>query len=99
MSTIKLIIFLFLSLNITACMQDNKMQQTVDIKQNKDDLLANTSSAVCYSGYRSGQHPDVEMEPTIPHTRKYWKTSKYFPMVPILNLSVCMIVVKTLKWC
>tara|TARA_R110002049_G_scaffold285698_4_gene466921 strand:+ start:26616 stop:27662 length:1047 start_codon:yes stop_codon:yes gene_type:complete len=28
------------------------------LQQQPSDLLANTSRAVCYSGYRSGQHPD-----------------------------------------
>lgn len=35
----------------------NKVQQ-LEIKQGKNDLLAGLSRAVCYSGFRSGQHPD-----------------------------------------
>ena len=39
-----------------------KMNETVPkinkFKQSKDDLLAGVSNAVCYSGFRSGQHPD-----------------------------------------
>ena len=31
---------------------------TNPIKQNKKDLLAGVSQAVCYSGFRTGQHPD-----------------------------------------
>jgi exo-beta-1,3-glucanase (GH17 family) len=30
----------------------------MEIKQEKEDLLSGTSWAVCYSGFRSGQHPD-----------------------------------------
>ena len=30
----------------------------VNFKQKKDDLLAGVSRAVCYSGYRQGQHPN-----------------------------------------
>ncbi len=33
-------------------------QKRVEIKQKQSDLLAGKVSAVCYSGFRSGQHPD-----------------------------------------
>jgi exo-beta-1,3-glucanase (GH17 family) len=33
-------------------------QKIGNIKQSKDDLLSGTSKAVCYSGFREGQHPD-----------------------------------------
>ena len=33
-------------------------QKTNSIQQEKEDLLAGISSAVCYSGFRSGQQPD-----------------------------------------
>ena len=40
----------------------NMAEETVTInktlKQNKDDLLAGVHSSICYSGFRSGQHPD-----------------------------------------
>jgi exo-beta-1,3-glucanase (GH17 family) len=41
---------------------DNKMNKSIPkkqaFKQSNDDLLAGLSRAVCYSGFRSGQHPD-----------------------------------------
>ena len=39
-------------------MHENKLVDQIEIKQGKKDLLSNTTKAVCYSGYRSGQHPD-----------------------------------------
>jgi exo-beta-1,3-glucanase (GH17 family) len=52
---------------ITACAQKggknnetdhmNKLE-TNSIQQEKEDLLAGVSAAVCYSGFRTGQHPD-----------------------------------------
>ncbi len=39
-------------------MHENKLVDHIEIKQEKKDLLSNTTKAVCYSGYRSGQHPD-----------------------------------------
>jgi len=33
-------------------------QSTIAIQQQPEDLLAGVSNAVCYSGFRSGQHPD-----------------------------------------
>lgn len=35
-----------------------KTHQVNDIKQTDSDLLMGVSKAVCYSGFRSGQHPD-----------------------------------------
>ncbi len=52
---------------LTSCMNKNKKSQkdsevkkseNIEIKQTADDLLCGTSKAVCYSGFRSGQHPD-----------------------------------------
>lgn len=37
---------------------EEKDPQMIAIKQNKDNLLNDVSKAVCYSGFRSGQHPD-----------------------------------------
>jgi len=34
------------------------VSQTPSLQQQKEDLLAGVSSAVCYSGFRTGQHPD-----------------------------------------
>lgn len=36
----------------------NKSPQESVIQQSKSDLLAGTYKAVCYSGFRAGQHPD-----------------------------------------
>lgn len=35
-----------------------KRTETNSVKQQKEDLLAGVVEAVCYSGFRSGQHPD-----------------------------------------
>ena len=35
-----------------------KSSNTNSIQQEKEDLLAGVSKAVCYSGFRTGQHPD-----------------------------------------
>jgi exo-beta-1,3-glucanase (GH17 family) len=52
---------------ITACVQKSEKRiETVNmnssdihsIQQKKEDLLAGVSRAVCYSGFRTGQHPD-----------------------------------------
>lgn len=37
---------------------DMNSSDTHSIKQEKEDLLAGLAEAVCYSGFRSGQHPD-----------------------------------------
>jgi exo-beta-1,3-glucanase (GH17 family) len=42
--------------------KDNKMNKSAPekqtFKQTKEDLIAGVSRAVCYSGFRTGQHPD-----------------------------------------
>ena len=52
---------------LTSCMNKNKKSQKdsevnksekIEIKQTEKDLLNGTFKAVCYSGFRSGQHPD-----------------------------------------
>jgi exo-beta-1,3-glucanase (GH17 family) len=67
MRIFNLVILLIFSLIIFGCNQNNKQWSEQDAKQEqapndsfqtKDDLLAGLHSAVCYSGYRSGQHPD-----------------------------------------
>ncbi|MCB9259975.1 MAG: glycosyl hydrolase [Ignavibacteriales bacterium] len=43
------------------------MEKSKDLKQNKNDLLNGTFKAICYSGFREGQHPDRgdgEVNPT-----------------------------------
>jgi exo-beta-1,3-glucanase (GH17 family) len=73
MNTRKLKVLMFLAMVIvaitfiTACAQKggknnetdhmNKVE-TNSIQQEKEDLLAGVSAAVCYSGFRTGQHPD-----------------------------------------
>lgn len=37
---------------------DVKKSENIEIKQAETDLLNGSSKAVCYSGFRSGQHPD-----------------------------------------
>ena len=51
---------------IAASPQDSSLD-TVQLKQRESDLLAGVSRAVCYSGFRHGQHPDRgdgEVNPT-----------------------------------
>lgn len=63
------LILLFLSFSIMCCKkvdqshQDQTIQSETEsqmkpIKQNTEDLLNGVSKAVCYSGFRTGQHPD-----------------------------------------
>jgi len=61
------LLFLIALISMFSCNQNNKtsqdkMNESVaemeEYKQTKDDLLAEVSQAVCYSGFRSGQHPD-----------------------------------------
>lgn len=43
------------------------IEKSKDLKQNKNDLLNGTFKAICYSGFREGQHPDRgdgEVNPT-----------------------------------
>lgn len=67
MRLFNLFILLIFSLNIIGCNQNDKLrseqetkyeQASNNIAQTKDDLLAGFHGAVCYSRYRSGQHPD-----------------------------------------
>ena len=64
---LKLLLFIILSISINSCTQasdykkenENKTtSQTEFLKQNKEDLLTGITKGVCYSGFRSGQHPD-----------------------------------------
>jgi exo-beta-1,3-glucanase (GH17 family) len=66
-SKVQLFVLFVLSIGLFACRQTNKSNQEsavlVDqsnnnIMQTKSDLLTGVSKAVCYSGFRSGQHPD-----------------------------------------
>ncbi len=62
-----LMLFIAAILSLTACNQNmnsdkNSMekstQESKEVLQAKGDLLMGVSEAVCYSGFRSGQHPD-----------------------------------------
>lgn len=52
----------FILASIVACnpskTEDNTSTQINTLQQKKEDLLGGVSKAVCYSGFRSGQHPD-----------------------------------------
>lgn len=56
------IIIFFLLTGILACNSpkttDNPKTQTNHLQQVKKDLLSGVAKAVCYSGFRTGQHPD-----------------------------------------
>ena len=61
------IIFILISIFIFGC-SSSEVESTISIKktgknlgkikQEKSDLLAGVSRAICYSGFREGQHPD-----------------------------------------
>ncbi len=62
-----LALLIVFSLSLICCKQTSKPKQATTnkaepemnvIKQSTDDLLNGVSRAVCYSGFRSGQHPD-----------------------------------------
>jgi exo-beta-1,3-glucanase (GH17 family) len=63
----KFLILMLLSAVVLSCESESKKNKEVSkknkqltdkIQQEKSDLLAGISSAVCYSGFRTGQHPD-----------------------------------------
>jgi exo-beta-1,3-glucanase (GH17 family) len=54
---------LFTAAFFSGCLQNSQnskveMHTSNSIQQDKTDLLSGVSKAVCYSGFRSGQHPD-----------------------------------------
>lgn len=53
----KIIILLIFSISVISCNKSH-IGNTSILKQRKNDLLIGVSGAVCYSGFRSGQHPD-----------------------------------------
>ena len=62
-----LLILMLSAILLISCKNENKKSkkdavenksEKMEIKQTKKDLLNGTSRAVCYSGFRSGQHPD-----------------------------------------
>jgi len=59
----KILIILLFSAGVLSCesgiKKDKKVEEkTNQIQQEKSDLLVGVSEAVCYSGFRTGQHPD-----------------------------------------
>ena len=61
------LLFIIALLGLFGCEQNNKPNQNnmsestpqkMSLKQSAEDLLMGTSKAVCYSGFRTGQHPD-----------------------------------------
>lgn len=62
-----LALIIFFSFSLICCKQTRKPKHVITneaepemkaIKQSTDDLLCGVSRAVCYSGFRTGQHPD-----------------------------------------
>lgn len=57
------VLLLLISIPFMVCYSTNgkktaSNKSAISIKQQPKDLLAGVSSAVCYSGFRTGQHPD-----------------------------------------
>lgn len=59
------LVMIVMTIALVSCKNKEKMKEDsghrmrqFEIKQSKNDLLAGLSRAVCYSGFRSGQHPD-----------------------------------------
>ncbi len=57
MKGLKFLFIILLTVGIIGCQRKEESNQTA-LKQSKSDLLNKQSKAICYSGYRSGQHPD-----------------------------------------
>ncbi len=57
MKGLKFLFIILLAVGIISCQRKEESNQTA-LKQSKNDLLNKQSKAICYSGYRSGQHPD-----------------------------------------
>jgi exo-beta-1,3-glucanase (GH17 family) len=62
-----LLIMMLSTILLTSCKHENKKSkkdtvenksEKMEIKQTEKDLLNGVSKAVCYSGFRTGQHPD-----------------------------------------
>lgn len=49
---------LLMACNSSAGKKNPTIQSANTIQQQSDDLLAGVSKAICYSGFRTGQHPD-----------------------------------------
>lgn len=64
---LKIILIILSSCILSACSTDENIStlslkktgnEIGEIKQNESDLLAGVAKAICYSGFREGQHPD-----------------------------------------
>jgi exo-beta-1,3-glucanase (GH17 family) len=64
---IHIFLFTFILISIVACDENRTTnndtmndiaQNQVEFKQDESDLLIGISKAICYSGFRTGQHPD-----------------------------------------
>ena len=65
--SLKVFFAIILPIAITSCSSSkglekertkNISKKMIEIQQKQSDLLSGTSNAVCYSGFRTGQHPD-----------------------------------------
>ncbi|MCU4174431.1 glycosyl hydrolase family 17 protein [Carboxylicivirga sp. N1Y90] len=63
--TIQYFVLAILAMTVMSCVfssqasnNDGDAVESPSLKQGKDALINNVSRAVCYSGFRSGQHPD-----------------------------------------
>jgi exo-beta-1,3-glucanase (GH17 family) len=57
---IQILLLLFFALSFSACNQQQQSENKSEAKpmQTENMLLSGVSEAVCYSGFRTGQHPD-----------------------------------------
>ncbi|MEE4198387.1 MAG: glycosyl hydrolase family 17 protein [Bacteroidales bacterium] len=55
MKFFKYLLYLLILIGMITCQRTNESDR---LKQDRKDLVDNRSRAVCYSGFRSGQHPD-----------------------------------------
>ena len=57
-SSFYVILFVCLGLTVSCTSNQNESQSENSLRQKKSDLLAGEITAVAYSGFRHGQHPD-----------------------------------------
>ena len=57
-SIIALLMGAFITILSVSCVKSDKSEQQPAIQQTESDLLSGTYKAICYSGFREGQHPD-----------------------------------------
>ncbi|WP_158275626.1 glycoside hydrolase family 17 protein [Marinilabilia rubra] len=79
---------------VSGCRSGNKQQKdttdsemkSASIQQNEEDLLAGTYRAVCYSGFRSGQHPDRGDGAVLPSDEEILEDLKIISEDSLFNL-------------